>query len=114
MTWKGRSKMAAGSYEGLEERVDGLEERVDLHDSRLAVMETSLADMRSECATGFKDIKTDLGRIYEERAKWSAWARENIGHALKWAGVIILTACGITQASTIINSVAKAFEAFGH
>lgn len=84
---------------------DDLEGRVDKLETRLSVVETSITDMRQECSTGFSDIKAELRRIYSERSKWSEWARENIGHALKWAGIIILTACGITQTSNIIKTV---------
>ena len=88
---------------------DQLEGRVDQMESRLTAVETSIEDMRRECKTGFEKLGADLCRIYDERAKWSAWTRENLGHALRWAGVIILTACGITQASSIIQQLTKAF-----
>ena len=88
---------------------DQLAGRVDQMENRLKAVETSIEDMHRECKNGFEKLGADLSRIYDERAKRSAWARENLGHALRWAGVIILTACGITQASSIIQELNKAF-----
>lgn len=89
-------------YDDLEERVSGLE-------TRLVQVETSITDLRDECKGAFGRLETELRRIYDERLKWGEWARENIGRALKWAGVIVLSACGINEASTIIKSVAALF-----
>lgn len=83
-------------YHELDKRVDGLEQR-------LTKVETALADMRTECRTGFSDLKAELVRIYDERSKWGAWARDNIGRALKWIGWIVLAACGITQSTSLIK-----------
>ena len=80
-----------------------LDQRVDAMDRRLTAVETNLADMRAECKSGFEDLKSELHRVYEERSKWGEWARANLGTALKWLGAIVLAACGITQASTIIK-----------
>lgn len=96
-------------YDQLEGRVGQLEGSVDQLKNRLTAVETTLDDMREESKAGFADLKDELKAIYAERAAWGKWARENIGHALRWAGVIILTACGITQASSIIQELAKAF-----
>lgn len=86
-----------------------LDDRVDKLETRLTAVETSLTDMRSENAAGFRDVKDTLARIYDERAKWGEWARENIGKVIKWVGLIVLAACGINQAATIIKSVSSAF-----
>lgn len=86
-----------------ENKYRELDRRVDDVEDRLAKVETSLADMRDECRTGFADLKAELVRIYDERSKWGAWARENIGHALKWIGWIVLAACGITQSTSLIK-----------
>lgn len=86
---------------------DKLEGRVDQLENRLTAVETTLADMREESKAGFADLKGELKSIHEEKAKWGEWARTNLGHALKWAGAIILTACGITQASSIIQALAR-------
>ena len=89
-------------YEDLEARVDGL-------DNRLTVVETTVADMRNECRQGFSDVKDQLRTIYEERAEWGKWARANLGFAFKWVGIIVLGACGINQASNIIQTLARCF-----
>lgn len=86
-----------------ENKYRELDRRVDDVEDRLAKVETSLADMRDECRTGFADLKAELVRIYDERSKWGSWARENIGHALKWIGWIVLAACGITQSTSLIK-----------
>jgi len=86
-----------------ENKYRELDMRVDDVEDRLAKVETSLADMRDECRTGFADLKAELVRIYDERSKWGSWARENIGHALKWIGWIVLAACGITQSTSLIK-----------
>lgn len=88
---------------------DELEDRVDELENRLTAVETSIADMRNECKEGFAKLGDELGRIYSERAKWGAWARENLGHALRWLGYIVLAACGINQAGNIIHSVSAAW-----
>lgn len=80
-----------------------LEQRVDSLDRRLTAVETSLSDIKENISSGFTDMKTELGRIYGERAEWGKWAREHLGTALKWAGAIILGACGITQFSNIVK-----------
>lgn len=89
---------------------DELEDRVDELENRLTAVETSISDMRNECKIGFNRLETELGRIYNERAKWSEWARENLGNALKWIGYIVLAACGITQVGNIANAVGAAFD----
>ena len=86
-----------------ENKYRELDERVDDVERRLTKVETTLADMRNECRTGFADLKAELVRIYDERSKWGAWARENIGRALKWIGWIVLAACGITQSTSVIK-----------
>lgn len=86
-----------------ENKYRELDERVDDVEQRLTKVETTLADMRNECRTGFADLKSELVRIYDERSKWGAWARENIGRALKWVGWIVLAACGITQSTSVIK-----------
>ena len=86
---------------------DQLEVRVDQLENRLTAVETTLTNMREESKAGFADLKGELKSIHEEKAKWGEWARTNLGHALKWAGVIILSACGITQASSIIKALAQ-------
>lgn len=86
-----------------ENKYRELDERVDDVEQRLTKVETTLADMRNECRTGFADLKAELIRIYDERSKWGAWARENIGRALKWIGWIVLAACGITQSTSVIK-----------
>ena len=95
-----------------DEKYNQLELRVDNVENRLIKVEISLSDMRDEVRRGFADLKTDFQRVYaaqerynEEKAKWGAWARENIGRVLKWAGWIILAACGINQTSTIFKLV---------
>ena len=89
-------------YEDLEARVDGL-------DNRLTAVETTVADMRNECRQGFSDVKDQLRTIYEERTEWGKWARANLGLAFKWVGIIVLGACGINQASNIIQTLARCF-----
>ena len=89
-------------YEDLEARVDGL-------DNRLTAVETTVTDMRNECRQGFSDVKDQLREIYEERAEWGKWARANLGLAFKWVGIIVLGACGINQASNIIQTLARCF-----
>ena len=89
-------------YEDLEARVDGL-------DNRLTAVETTVDDMRNECRQGFSDVKDQLRTIYEERAEWGKWARANLGLAFKWVGIIVLGACGINQASNIIQTLARCF-----
>lgn len=79
-----------------EEKFHALERRVERMDDRLRAVEATVT-------AGFGDLKSELGRLYAERAKWSEWMRENIGHVLKWAGVIILSACGINQATGIVR-----------
>ena len=79
-----------------EEKFHALERRVQGLDDRLRAVEVTVT-------AGFGDLKTELGRLYGERAEWSAWLRANIGRALKWAGVIILSACGINQATGIVR-----------
>lgn len=91
-------------YEDLEARVDGL-------DNRLTTVETTVADMRNECKQGFADVKDQLRVIYDERAEWGKWARANLGLAFKWIGIIVLGACGINQASNIIQTLARCFGA---
>lgn len=86
-----------------ENKYRELDERVDDVEQRLTKVETTLADMRNECRTGFADLKAELVRIYDERSKWGAWARDNIGRALKWIGWIVLAACGITQSTSVIK-----------
>lgn len=88
---------------------DDLESRVDAMENRLTAVETTITDFRGECRDNFKDMKTELNMIYGERAKWSEWARNNIGTAIRWLGYIVLTACGINQASSIIETCAKLF-----
>lgn len=82
-----------------------LSEKVDNVDHRLTVVETSLTDVRKDIEEGFNSLRGDLGRIYEEKAAWGRWAREHLGTALKWAGAIILSACGITQLSSLVKLV---------
>ena len=89
-------------YKDLEARVDGL-------DNRLTAVETTVTDMRNECRQGFSDVKDQLRAIYEERAEWGKWARANLGLAFKWVGIIVLGACGINQASNIIQTLARCF-----
>lgn len=91
-------------YEDLEARVDGL-------DNRLTAVETTVSDMRNECKQGFSDVKDQLRVIYDERAEWGKWARANLGLAFKWIGIIVLGACGINQASNIIQTLARCFGA---
>ena len=79
-----------------EEKFHMLERRVEGMDDRLRAVEATVT-------AGFGDLKAELGRLYGERAEWSAWLRANIGRALKWAGVIILSACGINQAAGIVR-----------
>ena len=89
-------------YKDLEARVDGL-------DNRLTAVETTVTDMRNECRQGFSDVKDQLSAIYGERAEWGKWARANLGLAFKWVGIIVLGACGINQASNIIQTLARCF-----
>ena len=91
-------------YEDLEARVDGL-------DNRLTAVETTVSDMRNECKQGFSDVKDQLRVIYDERAEWGKWARAHLGLAFKWVGIIVLGACGINQASNIIQTLARCFGA---
>lgn len=91
-------------YEDLEARVDGL-------DNRLTAVETTVGDMRNECKQGFSDVKDQLRAFYDERTEWGKWARANLGSAFKWIGIIVLGACGINQASNIIQTLARFFGA---
>lgn len=84
-----------------------LKSKVAELDSRLTKVETELKDSRDENRRGFDDIKKQLGYIYSEKAKWGEWARAHIGQALKWAGYIILAACGINQTNAILQTIQK-------
>lgn len=90
---------------------DVLEARVDKMDNRLTAVETTVADMRNECKQGFTDLKVQLSAIYAERAEWGKWARQHLGSAFKWVGIIVLGACGINQSSSIIETIARCFGA---
>lgn len=97
-----------------EEKFHALETRVDSVENRLTKVETSLSDMRSECQRGFASIEKNVDRIYdqnkhlyEEKARWGSWARDNLGRAFYWIGIIVLAACGITQATSIIKLFIK-------
>ena len=79
-----------------EEKFHALARKVENIDSRLKVVETTITE-------GFSGLKAELARLYDERAKWSAWLRDNLGRALKWAGAIILAACGINQVSSVVK-----------
>ena len=89
-------------YEDLEARVDGL-------DNRLTAVETTAAATRHQRRQGSPDAPAQLRTIYEERAEWGKWARANLGLAFKWVGIIVLGACGINQASNIIQTLARCF-----
>lgn len=80
-----------------------LERRVDAVEDRLTRLETSLADMRGEVKSGFDQLGKQLDSIYSEKSKWSEWAREHIGVALKWIGWIVLGACGVSQTAEIVK-----------
>lgn len=92
-------------------RYNELETKVNKMDNRLTAVETSVADMRNECKQGFTDLKVQLCAIYAERAEWGKWARQHLGSAFKWIGIIILAACGINQSSSIIETIARCFGA---
>lgn len=79
-----------------EEKFHALARKVENIDNRLKVVETSITE-------GFSGLKAELVRLYDERAKWSAWLRDNLGRALKWLGLIVLSACGINQISSIVR-----------
>lgn len=79
--------------------------KVDNVEHRLTVVETNLADVRKDIEAGFDALRDDLQRIYDEKAAWGKWAREHLGTALKWAGAIILSACGITQLSSLVKLI---------
>ena len=83
--------------------IQRLEDRVDNLDRRVTVVETTLGDLRRENKAGFDALGKQLEAIHDEKAKWGEWARENLGRALKWCGIIVLAACGITQASSLVK-----------
>ena len=96
-------------FEEMGGEIDSLSSRLATAESRLTKLETTVADMRNECRQGFSDVKDQLRVIYEERAEWGKWARSNLGLAFKWVGIIVLGACGINQASNIIQTLARCF-----
>ena len=96
-------------FEEMGGEIDSLSNRLATAESRLTKLETAVADMRNECRQGFSDVKDQLRVIYEERAEWGKWARANLGFAFKWVGIIVLGACGINQASNIIQTLARFF-----
>lgn len=79
-----------------EEKFHALARKVENIDNRLKLVETTITE-------GFSGLKAELGRLYDERAKWSAWLRDNLGRALKWIGIIVLAACGINQVSSVVK-----------
>ena len=87
----------------LAKQQEELKVKVATIDSRLTKVETEMKDSRDENRRGFDDIKQQLNNIYAERAEWGKWAREHIGHALKWLGWIVLAACGINQTCEILK-----------
>ena len=96
-------------FEEMGGEIDSLSNRLVTAETRLTKLETTVADMRNECRQGFSDVKDQLRTIYEERAEWGTWARANLGFAFKWVGIIVLGACGINQASNIIQTLARCF-----
>ena len=96
-------------FEEMDGEIDNLSNRLATAESRLTKLETTVADMRNECKQGFADVKDQLKTIYAERSEWGKWARENLGSAFKWVGIIVLGACGINQSSNIIQTLARFF-----
>ena len=96
-------------FEEMGGEIDSLSNRLVTAETRLTKLETTVADMRNECRQGFSDVKDQLRTIYEERTEWGKWARANLGFAFKWVGIIVLGACGINQASNIIQTLARCF-----
>ena len=96
-------------FEEMDGEIDSLSNRLATAESRLTKLETTVADMRNECRQGFSDVKDQLRAIYEERTEWGKWARAHLGLAFKWVGIIVLGACGINQASNIIQTLARCF-----
>lgn len=98
-------------FEEMDGEIDSLSSRLATAESRLTKLETTVADMRNECKQGFSDVKDQLRIIYDDRAEWGRWARAHLGLAFKWIGIIVLGACGINQASNIIQTLARCFGA---
>ena len=96
-------------FEEMGGEIDSLSNRLATAESRLTKLETTVVDMRNECRQGFSDVKDQLRVIYDERAEWGKWARANLGLAVKWLGIIVRGACGINQASNIIQTLARCF-----
>lgn len=91
------------------DEVSALDRRVDTLETKVAVINSTQNQMREEMKQGFSDLKVDLGTIYEERRKWSAWLRAAlpvVGKWIaKWATIIILAAIGVNNLPGLIKAL---------
>ena len=87
-----------------------LEARLDQTEDRLIRVETDLAGTRKVVEDGFADVKTQLGQIYAEKARWAEWSRNALAAigrwGGRWGGIIILAALGLSSTPAIIKAIA--------
>lgn len=84
-----------------------LTNRVDKLEKQMVELQTVQRQTRSELQAGFTDLKNQMEHIYQERAEWSKWMRENLPKVGKWLGkwslILIGVAIGVNNIPTIIK-----------
>lgn len=85
--------------------------RVDKLEKQMVEVQAVQKQMRSELQQGFADLKAQMEHIYQERAEWSKWMRENLPKVGRWLGkwtiILIGVAIGVNNLPTLIQAWAK-------
>ena len=88
-----------------------LSARVDKLERQMVEVQAVQKQMRSELQQGIADLKAQMEHIYQERAEWSKWMRENLPKAGRWLGkwtvILIGVAIGVNNLPTLIQAWAK-------
>ena len=87
--------------------------RVEKLEKQMIEMQTIQKQTRSELQQGFSDLKTQMEHIYQERAEWSKWLRENLPKVGKWIGKWTLILIGVAIGVNNIPSIIKMWASFG-
>ena len=88
-----------------------LASRVDKLERQMVEVQAVQKQMRSELQQGFADLKTQMEHIYQERAEWSKWMRENLPKVGRWLGkwtvILIGVAIGVNNLPALMHAWAK-------
>ena len=92
-----------------KEHFTAMDERVDALEKQVVEIQAVQKQMRSELQQGFDDLKRQMEHIYQERAEWSKWMRENLPLAGKWLGKWSLILIGVAIGINNFKEIASVF-----